>query len=69
MENVAVLTKDGAFALFFRPNPGEFDSSSQESPPPGQPGGGRGGGWTHVKLTDALPQYLQKYIIELPILY
>ena len=28
MKNVAVLTKDGAFALFFRPHPGGFDSSS-----------------------------------------
>ena len=27
MKNVAVLTEDGAFALFFRPHPGEFDSS------------------------------------------
>ena len=26
-ENVAVLTEDGAFALFFRPHPGGFDSS------------------------------------------
>ena len=27
MKNFAVLTKDGAFALFFRPHPGQFDSS------------------------------------------
>ena len=27
MKNVAVLTEDGAFALFFRPLPGGFDSS------------------------------------------
>ena len=27
MKNVAVLTADGAFALFFRPHPGGFDSS------------------------------------------
>ena len=27
MKNVAVLTEDGAFALFFRPHPGGFDSS------------------------------------------
>jgi len=26
MKNVAVLTEDGAFALFFRPHPGGFDS-------------------------------------------
>ena len=24
MKNVAVLTEDGVFALFFRPHPGEF---------------------------------------------
>ena len=27
MKNVAVLTEDGAVALFFRPYPGGFDSS------------------------------------------
>ena len=27
MKNVAVLTEDGAFALFFRPHPGGFNSS------------------------------------------
>ena len=27
MKNVAVLTEDRAFALFFRPRPGEFDSA------------------------------------------
>jgi len=27
MKNVAVLTEDGAFALFFGPHPGGFDSS------------------------------------------
>ena len=27
MKNVAVLTEDGAFALFFHPHPGGFDSS------------------------------------------
>ena len=32
MKNVGVLTKDGAFALFFRPHPGEFDSSSVPTP-------------------------------------
>ena len=54
-ENVAVLTEDGAFALFFRPHPGQFDSSRVPTPwnlpskakkvltPGGQPGGG--GGW------------------------
>ena len=27
MKNVEMLTEDGAFALFFRPQPGGFDSS------------------------------------------
>ena len=31
MKNVAVLTEDGAFSLFFRPIPG--DLTAQESPP------------------------------------
>ena len=64
MKNVAVLTEDGAFALFFRPHPGGFDSSRVPTPgnlsskakkmlmPGGQPG--RGGGWAQVELTDAL---------------
>ena len=55
MKNVAVLMNDGAFALFFRPYPGGFDSSRDPTPgnlpsktkkmvmPGGQPGGG--GGW------------------------
>ena len=55
MKNVAVLTEDGAFALFFRPHPGEFDSSRVPTHgnlpskakkmlimPRGQPGGGAG---------------------------
>ena len=32
MKNVAVLTEDGAFALFFRPHPGGFDSSKVSTP-------------------------------------
>ena len=28
LKNVAVVTEDGGFALFFRPHPGGFDSSS-----------------------------------------
>ena len=32
MKNVAVLTQDGAFALFFRPHPGGFDSSRVPTP-------------------------------------
>ena len=53
MKNVTVLTKDGAFALFFRPHLGG-DLTAQESPPPGNlpskaktllmPGGQPGGG-------------------------
>ena len=54
-ENVAVLREDGAFALFFPPHPGGFDSSKVPTPenfpskakemlmPGGQPGG-RGAG-------------------------
>ena len=34
MKNVAVLTEDGVFALFFRPHTGGFDSSRLESPHP-----------------------------------
>ena len=56
MKNVAVLTEDGAFALFFRPHPGGFDSSRVPAPgnlpsqakkllmPGGQPGGVLGAG-------------------------
>ena len=52
MKNVAVLTEDAAFALFFRPHPGGFDSLKVPTPgnlpsnakklpmPGGQPGGG-----------------------------
>ena len=62
MKNVAVLTKDGAFAFFFRPHPKGFDSSRVPTPgnlpskakkmlmPGGQPGGG---GWAQLELTDA----------------
>ena len=32
MKNVAVLTEDGAFALFSRPHPGGFDSSRVPTP-------------------------------------
>ena len=64
MKNVTVLTEDGAFALFFCPHPGEFDSAKVPIPgnlpskakkmpmPRGQPPGG-GGSW-QVELTDAL---------------
>ena len=65
MKNVTVLTEDGAFALFFCPHPGEFDSSKVPIPgnlpskakkcqcPEVSPPGG-GGGWTQGELTDAL---------------
>ena len=62
MKNVAVLTDDVAFALFFRPHPG--DLAAQKSPPPqrrefaiqnandrGSAGGGRC--WAQLELTDA----------------
>ena len=51
MKNIAVMTEDGAFALFFPPHPGAFDSSRVPTPgnlpskakimlmPGGQPGG------------------------------
>ena len=32
MKNVAVLTEDGAFALFFRPPPVKFDTSRVSTP-------------------------------------
>ena len=56
MKNVAVLTEDGALALFFRPHPRGFDSSRVPTPgnlpskakkmlmPGGQPGGALGAG-------------------------
>ena len=68
MKNVAALTEDGAFTLFFHPHPGVFDSSRVPIPgnlpskakkimlmPGGKPGGRRrgGGGWAQLELTDA----------------
>ena len=65
IKNVALLTEDGTFALFFRPHPGGFASSRVPTPgnlpsqakkmliPGGQPGWG-GGAWAQVELTDAL---------------
>ena len=32
LNNVAALTEEGAFALFFGPHPGEFDSSRVSTP-------------------------------------
>ena len=68
MKNVAVLTEDEVFALFFRPYPGGFDSlrvpttgnlpskakKKKKLMPGGQPEGGGGGGGAHPELTDAL---------------
>ena len=63
MKNVAVLTEDGAFALFFRPHPGEFDSSrvlipgnlSSKAKKNANVRGSTGGGgdWAQLELTDA----------------
>ena len=44
MKDVAVLTEDGAFALFFRPHPRPKKKVQR-----GQPGGGGG----QLELTDA----------------
>ena len=56
IKNVALLTEDGAFALFFLPHPGGFASSRVPTPrnlpskakkmltPGGQPRRGEGGG-------------------------
>ena len=56
MNNVAALTEEGAFALFFGPHPGGFDSwriptrefaihgKKEMLMSEGQPGGGGGGG-------------------------
>ena len=41
MKNVAVLTEDGAFALFFRPHPREFAIQGKKNANArGEPGGG-----------------------------
>ena len=64
MKNVAVLTEDGAFSLFFRPLPGGFDSSRVSTPGnlpskakkmlmPGTQVGGGGRGVAQLELTDA----------------
>ena len=53
------MTEDGAFALFFRPHPGGFDTSVVPTPGKkmlmtrGQPGDG-GGCWAQLELIDAL---------------
>ena len=56
MKNVAVLTEDGASAVFFRPHPRESAIQGEKMRMPGgQPGGrgGRGAGRSQVELTDA----------------
>ena len=70
MKNVALLTEDGAFALFFAPPPPGIDSSRVPTPgnlpskvkkmlmPGDQPGRG---GWAQVELTDALVRLELRY--------
>ena len=62
--SLVVLTEDGAFALFFRPHPGGFDSSRVPIPGICHPrqkkmlmrgsARGGGGGGAQLELTDAL---------------
>ena len=63
MKNVAVLTKDGAFAFFFRPyppgdlqlkhpHPREFSIRGRKNA--NARGSARGWGWAQVELTDVL---------------
>ena len=66
MKNVAALTEDGAFALFFRPHPRGFDSSRVPTPgnlpskvkkmlmPQDQPGGVLGAGGIDWCISDLL---------------
>ena len=51
MKNVAVLTKDGAFAFFFRPHPREFAIQGKKNA--NARGSARGGRWAQLELTDA----------------
>ena len=52
IKNVALLTEDGAFALFFRPHPREFAIHGKKNA--NSRGSARGGGaWAQVELTDA----------------
>ena len=60
MKNIAVLTEDGAFALFFRPHPEGFDSSRDPTPvnlrskaKNADARGSARGGWAQLELTDA----------------
>ena len=52
IKNVALLTEDGAFALFFRPHPREFAIQGKKNA--NSRGSARGAGaWAQVELTDA----------------
>ena len=51
IKNVALLTEDGAFALFFRPHHGGFASSRVATP-------GNLPSWAQVELTDALSIFI-----------
>ena len=62
IKNVALLTEDGAFALFFRPHPGGFASSRVPTPGMLIPGGQPGGAWAQVELTDALTEKLISFV-------
>ena len=75
MKNVAVFTEDGAFALFFRPHPGEFDSSRVSTPgnlpskakkmlmPGGHPGGGGAGRCWNWLMHNRLIQNDKEYYV------
>ena len=52
-KNVAVLTEDGAFALLFRPHPGEFAVQGKKKNANARGSAGGGGGWAQLELTDA----------------
>ena len=79
MKNVAVLTEDGAFAVFFCPHHGGFDSLRVPTPgnlpskakkmpvPGGQPRGrGGGGGGAQGELADGLdPSQIEPPILSL----
>ena len=58
MKNVALLTEDGAFALFFRPqlkspHPREFAIQGKKMVMPGSQPRWGGGGSAQLELTDA----------------
>ena len=76
MKNVAVFTEDGAFALFFRPHPGGFDSSRVPTPgnlpskakkmlmPGGQPGGALGAAGIDWCITTQTSRFSFSYSIS-----